>query len=70
MLILNILSLVMNKKYPCYLHLHQVLETFAPKHQHDSLKGIMRVISSDTPCKDDNVGLTTVSLQAFSGQVL
>ena len=30
----------------------------------------VRVISSDPPCKDDNARFTTVTLEAFSDQVL
>ena len=33
-----------------------------------NLKEIVRVISSDPPCKDGNVRFTTVPLKALSGQ--
>ena len=37
---------------------------------HYMFKGIVSVISSDPPCKDDNARFTTVPLKAVSDQIL
>ena len=37
---------------------------------HYMFKGIVSVISSDPPCKDDNAWFTTVPLKAVSDQIL